>query len=325
MEEVGTLSEKYTAVTPLDFLFTSTGAGQGRTITGYDGTTKTASVTPDWEVTPDYTSYYRISGIVNGGTAAGGTANTITLDGQASAEDNAYNGMRITVDPGTVNSQVRTITSYNGSLKLAVVDSDWASPPTDTSPYEIFGTVTQGTAQSATASSITLATDASAETGAYDNLEILITVNPDAEHQRDEVRDTLLQVKRDINHSVQVLVDSEKLQESNALGGLAQFLGTTPEMISVLMQFVAGRLEIFDYLQTLLSPIPQINSQIFSPTVNTTSFVTQDINEVSSIAVFEKLKEHGIIITVDEADTSGVVSSTFNKDTPLTFLFERTL
>lgn len=41
-------------------LITNTGAGQCRLITGYNGITKVATVTPDWTVTPDNTTIYHI-------------------------------------------------------------------------------------------------------------------------------------------------------------------------------------------------------------------------------------------------------------------------
>lgn len=42
------------------YIISGTGAGQSREITAYNGTTKVASVTPNWGVNPDNTSVYRI-------------------------------------------------------------------------------------------------------------------------------------------------------------------------------------------------------------------------------------------------------------------------
>lgn len=43
-------------------ILTGTGAGQSRTITAYNGTTKVASITPNWSPTPTSTSTYQVGG-----------------------------------------------------------------------------------------------------------------------------------------------------------------------------------------------------------------------------------------------------------------------
>jgi len=71
------------------------------------------------------------------GTAQAGTANTITLASTASASDDAYTTLGITIDSGTGSGQTKTITDYVGSTKVATVDSDWGTQPDDTSVYTV--------------------------------------------------------------------------------------------------------------------------------------------------------------------------------------------
>lgn len=72
------------------------------------------------------------------GTAQGGAATTITLANTASSMDNAYNGMRIEITSGTGSGQLRTITDYDGTNRLATVDSNWTTVPDNTSVYRLF-------------------------------------------------------------------------------------------------------------------------------------------------------------------------------------------
>ena len=74
--------------------------------------------------------------------------NGIQLDSSATGSDNVYNGARITVtrnfDDGTKYTQTRKIVDYNGSNKVAVVDSPWdggyipgVGEPTNADTYNI--------------------------------------------------------------------------------------------------------------------------------------------------------------------------------------------
>lgn len=75
------------------------------------------------------------------GTAAGGGANTITLDGLGSGEpetDDYYNGMVIEIVGGTGEGQIRLITDYDGTTKVATVDVDWDTQPGVDSAYRIY-------------------------------------------------------------------------------------------------------------------------------------------------------------------------------------------
>jgi hypothetical protein len=73
------------------------------------------------------------------GTAQGGGSNTIRLATSDSRPDNFYNGMLIYVPSASQPSgYVKTITSYVASTKTATVDSNWTTPPTNTSTYKIY-------------------------------------------------------------------------------------------------------------------------------------------------------------------------------------------
>ena len=75
------------------------------------------------------------------GTAQAGAATTITLASGDSATDDIYNGLKIIITSGTgamtAGSEVRTITDYDDTTKIATVNSSWATNPDATSVYEI--------------------------------------------------------------------------------------------------------------------------------------------------------------------------------------------
>lgn len=58
-------------------------------------------------------------------TAQAGSGTTITLDASASSTDNFYVGYEISLYSGTGSPQSRIITAYNGTTKVATVDSPW--------------------------------------------------------------------------------------------------------------------------------------------------------------------------------------------------------
>lgn len=101
-----------------------TGKGQIRTVTAWDSTTKVATVTPKWDVTPDATSTYEL-------------AAHIKLASGASAVSGTYEGMRIRTTGGTGSGQSRAITHYNGTYKVAVVSTNWATAPDATTTYSV--------------------------------------------------------------------------------------------------------------------------------------------------------------------------------------------
>ena len=93
----GTITLQASATTVTDafkrsyiYIISGTGSGQSREITAYNGTTKVATVTPNWGVNPDNTSVYRIV------TQEHYEANTIGWDVNAVA-NNAADTLDITV------------------------------------------------------------------------------------------------------------------------------------------------------------------------------------------------------------------------------------
>jgi hypothetical protein len=71
------------------------------------------------------------------GTLQAGGAATATLAAGASATDDIYNDGYISIIGGTGAGQVRQITDYVGSTKVATVDVAWATQPDNTSVYII--------------------------------------------------------------------------------------------------------------------------------------------------------------------------------------------
>jgi hypothetical protein len=123
------------------------GIGQSRLIIEYDGATKTATVDRDWKVNPDATSDFIITSNpgrehVNEGLAQAGSNNTITLNSLASASNDVYIGQIVFIRSGTGQDQAKVITAYNGTSKVATVDSNWAVNPDTTSGYIITPTQT---------------------------------------------------------------------------------------------------------------------------------------------------------------------------------------
>ena len=77
----------------------------------------------------------------NTGTAqVGSIATTIKLAATASATDDIYNTMTVYISSGTGSGQIKTITDYVGSTKIATV-STWTTTPDATSVYEIMPAV----------------------------------------------------------------------------------------------------------------------------------------------------------------------------------------
>lgn len=121
----------------------STGVGQTRRIVDYNGTTKVATITPDWTTTPAGTSTFEVwsatvdSLVAHEGLAQAGAATTITLDTGASANDDIYNGSLITITAGTSVGETREVTDYNGTTKVATVNTAWSVNPDSTSVFAV--------------------------------------------------------------------------------------------------------------------------------------------------------------------------------------------
>jgi hypothetical protein len=80
----------------------------------------------------EYGNFYRPTGY-----ARAGTSTTITLATTASSEDNGYNTYKIEILAGTGVGQVRTISTYVGSTRVATVSASWSTIPDTTSEYGI--------------------------------------------------------------------------------------------------------------------------------------------------------------------------------------------
>lgn len=119
-----------------------TGAGQCRLILQYDGTTRMATVDRGWKVQPDATSEFIVYAHpgrehVNEGLLQAATTTTATLNTSASSLDDNYIGQLIFIRSGTGEDQVRRISDYNGTTKIATVDMAWGVTPDATSAYII--------------------------------------------------------------------------------------------------------------------------------------------------------------------------------------------
>lgn len=248
------LSAAFAQNTPLDFLFKSAGSGQSRTITAYDGSTKTAIVEKNWDTIPNTTSIYRINCSISG-TAQKGTDYSIILDTIASADKDAYNGMTVEITDGTGKGQKNIITQYDGTTKTARVSAKWNIIPDHTSVYGIKGIMNQGTALGGDTNRIKLAGGASSTTDQYQGMTISIIPDPLADLKSSEVKQMLLDVRQNIIHVSDVIDGAENLQESNAMQGLASFLKTTPDILEGIIPFAARSAEISNYLDELLTPL----------------------------------------------------------------------
>ena len=67
--------------------------------------------------------------------AIGGAASTITLPGTYSTTANAYLGVNISITKGTNAGDFRTITSYNGTTRVATVNQPWTVTPDTSSVF----------------------------------------------------------------------------------------------------------------------------------------------------------------------------------------------
>jgi hypothetical protein len=136
----------------LIFIETGTGAGQARLILQYNGSTKVATVDRDWRVNPDNTSEFVILAdagreSVNEGLAQAGTTTSITLNANASSNDDAYNGQLVFIRSGTGQDQVALVEDYVGSTKVATIrtratNGQWSVVPDTTSAYVMIPNLT---------------------------------------------------------------------------------------------------------------------------------------------------------------------------------------
>ncbi len=71
------------------------------------------------------------------GTAQAGGTTTLTLDAGASSTDNLYVDMWLLITSGLGANQVRQVTAYNGTTKVATISSAWTFDP-DTADYDLY-------------------------------------------------------------------------------------------------------------------------------------------------------------------------------------------
>jgi hypothetical protein len=122
-----------------------TGKGQTRLILEYIGSSRKAVVDRNWKVIPDDTSEYIIYANpgrehVNEGLVQAATSTSITLNTLASSQDNAYVDQTVFIRSGLGDDQVRRITAYNGSTKVATIANAWDIIPNNTSAYVMLPT-----------------------------------------------------------------------------------------------------------------------------------------------------------------------------------------
>ena len=76
------------------------------------------------------------------GQGQAGTSTSITLAATASATDDLYNAMTVYISDGVGSGQIRTISDYNGTTKIATVTAAWSTNPDGTSIYEVMPAIT---------------------------------------------------------------------------------------------------------------------------------------------------------------------------------------
>jgi hypothetical protein len=72
------------------------------------------------------------------GVAQAGGASSITLAATASSQDSYYVGWKVHVTAGAAIGDIRTVTAYNGTTKVATVDSAWTGAPVVTDTYSLY-------------------------------------------------------------------------------------------------------------------------------------------------------------------------------------------
>jgi hypothetical protein len=122
-------------------IISGTASGQINCIGDYVGATKTATLNEEWKIIPDSTSQYVVHIHSGWGTDQTQilTKKTITLAANASCVNNFYNQAFIKILGGSGNGQLKKIVGYDGTTKLATVDSPWLVFPDATSIHAIFG------------------------------------------------------------------------------------------------------------------------------------------------------------------------------------------
>ena len=77
------------------------------------------------------------------GTAQAGSTDTITLDSGSLSTNDIYNGSTITITAGTGSGQIRIISDYVGSSRVATVSENFTTQPDATSEFKVESQVNQ--------------------------------------------------------------------------------------------------------------------------------------------------------------------------------------
>jgi hypothetical protein len=132
----------------------------------------------------------RIIDCVNGGNfyfptgfAQTATSNTITLASDESTYNNCFSGWKIEILAGTGIGQVRTISSYSGVTKIAIVSTNWTVIPDATSMYGRIVDCTKNAGGYPVLQSGTPPTDSDHD-GMPDEWELAVCLNPSDANDR---------------------------------------------------------------------------------------------------------------------------------------------
>lgn len=137
-------------------IYSGTGRGQLKIITGYVNSTDTATVDSAWAIVPDNTSVYQLIGFpctidvddipggsgggstpLASGTAQAGSSSTIQLASAETFGDDILNNAVVKILAGTGAGQSRLISDYVGSTDTATITPNWITNPSSDSEYEV--------------------------------------------------------------------------------------------------------------------------------------------------------------------------------------------
>jgi len=148
------------------------GAGERRTISAYDGPTRTATVSAAWSPIPAARAPYAVVAIVTSGTAQAGSLTDVALGASASLQTGAYVGMRVALTAGAGAGEASAIVAYDGLTRTARVARPWAVAPDASTQYEVASVVAEGLARAVDATHLQLDAAASSTNGAYDAMAL---------------------------------------------------------------------------------------------------------------------------------------------------------
>jgi hypothetical protein len=122
------------------------------------------------------------------GYARAATSNTITLAASASTYNDRYNGQEIEILAGTGVGQIRTISDYVGSTRVATVSTSWSTIPDTTSQYGVIINCTKNAGGWPVLQSTTPPSDADHD-GMPDEWELALCLNPHDSNDANDYRD----------------------------------------------------------------------------------------------------------------------------------------